>query len=141
MCPNPTWDKVILALETTDENRIAQQIRKLHTCSDESNTGSIASTKVCTFEYMVDEETVLELLDLRESFSTLSFECERAFEAQVTSGNVKLKDVIARTKGENEIYNFENLNTVKSIDDFFDVIRPHYQFLDCNLLTVLVKVW
>ena len=53
----------------------------------------------------------------------------------VQSGEVSLADLLLRTQGECYL---DELTHVKTIDCFIQITSPHYHFLNCHLLLVLV---
>ena len=100
------------------ENELAQQVSDTLQC-----------------DVTVQEDIVLELSELHSTFSSLSFRFKKAIKILVQSGEVTLADVVLRTQGECYL---DELTHVKTIDYFIQIISPHYHFLNCHLLLVLV---
>ena len=117
--PNPSWEKIILALKTAGENELAQQI-----------------SDTLKHDVTVQEDIIQELSELHSTFSTLSFRFKKAIKILVQSGEVTLADLVLRTQGECYL---DELMHVKTIDCFIQIISPHYHFLNCHLLEVLVN--
>ena len=131
--PNASWEHVIMALETADENSIAQTILQ---CLPEA---ALSPQKQLTpHEEIIQETTLLTLSELHGLFADLSFECERALKKLVQNKIVTLSDFVDRVRAE-KAYNFKDLNGIKDCNQFFNVISQHYHFLDTHLLVVLVK--
>ena len=116
--PNPSWEKIILALRKAGDNELAQQI-----------------SDTLQHDVTVQEDIVLELSELHSTFSSLSFRFKKAIKVLVQSGEVTLADLVLRTQGECYL---DELTHVKTIDCFIQIILPQYHFLNCHLLLVLV---
>ena len=128
-----SWEYVILALETVDENYIAQTI--LH-CLPEA--ALYPKKQMTPHEEIIQETTLLTLSELHKKFAELSFECQRDLKKLVQNKIVTLSDFVDRVKAE-RAYNFKDLDGIKDGNQFFTVISQHYHFLDIHLLVVLVQ--
>ena len=116
--PNPSWEIIILALRRAGENELAQQI-----------------SDTLQRDVTVQEDIVLELSELHSTFSSLSFRFKKAIKVLVQSGEVTLADLLLRI--QDECY-LDKSTHVETIDCFIQIILPHYHFLNCHLLLVLV---
>ena len=116
--PNPSWEIIILALRRSGDNELAQQI-----------------SDTLQHDVTVQEDIAQELSKLHSTFSSLSFRFKKAIKVLVQSGEVTLADLVLRT--QDECY-LDELTHVKTIDCFIQIISPHYHFLNCHLLLVLV---
>ena len=131
--PSASWEHVILALETVDENYIAQTI--LH-CLPEAALSP--QKQLIPHEEIIQEATLLTLSELRRLFAELLFECQRSLKKLVQNKIVTLSDFVDRVKAEGA-YKFENLDGIEDGNQFFNAISQHYHFLDTHLLVVLVQ--
>ena len=50
-----------------------------------------------------------------------------------------LHDLVAYIE-EAQVHGMKRLTEVNSIDDFFDAIRPYNDYLDCELLEMIVEI-
>ena len=141
--PDASWEDVIHALEKVKENEIAKNIReKFHVNetamspkpSEEAprdllhvGTGAVTS-KIPVAKHVVDE---LEKLD--KDFNTLTSDVRSNIQTEVDIGVKSLEYFVQRTKDLRAFeINFPPL--VQTTDQFFDAIRPHYNFLDCSIV-------
>ena len=122
-CPNPSWKVIIEALERAGEMHLAQRV-----------------SETLSEEVLIEGEAVKKLSELHKKFGSLSFDCKRDLIALVRKKKVTLEDLVLRTNEERS-YNLDKLchTHVETIDQFFQAISPHYHFLDCHLLVVLVE--
>ena len=131
--PSASWEHVILALETVDENYIAQTI--LHCLPKEALS---PQKQLTPHEEIIQEATLLSLSELHQSFASLSFECEKAIKNLVCSKEITLIDLVQRAMKE-KAYNLTRLSAIQTVDEFVLIINEHYHFLDLDLLIVLAK--
>ena len=128
-----SWEHVILALETVDENYIAQTI--LH-CLPEA---ALSSQKQLTpHEEIIQEATLLTLSELHRLFASLSFQCEKAIKNLIISKEITLIDLVQRAMKE-KAYNLTRLSAIQTVDEFVLIINEHYHFLDPHLLIALAE--
>ena len=121
---DPSWDLVIIALRKAGENELAQKL-----------------SDTLSHEVKIQEDTLQELSELHDSFTSLSFECLLVFKEKINSQKLSLNDVITRTKHE-PAYEIEELSydtELQDVNSFFNIVSKHYHFLNCHLLVVLVK--
>ena len=135
ICPSASWDKVVMTLEAIDENHLAEKI--LHVAHKKKLAQEVLGT--VSQEVTIQEDTVWELSELNQSFCLLSFEFVQTLRERIDRGSIQLSDVVLRAKQERPLHDIKELNEAKSIDQFFDIISPHYHFLDFHLLLVLAK--
>ena len=124
---------MIIALETVDENNIAQTILQ---CLPEA--ALFPQKQLTLYEEIIQGATLLTLSELHRLFAELLFECQRELKKLVQNKIVTLSDFVDRVKAE-RAYKFENLDGIKDGNQFFTVISQHYHFLDTHLLVVLVR--
>ena len=131
--PKATWQDVIQALEKTDEFTIANKLR-MKLLPPISSPVSPQQTVDNTTKEKVDvtEDIVEELDRLNTSFVTLTLESEKAIE----NGECSLSEVVTYVK-RNRAYKICGLTEVRNVAEFFNVIEPHYTFLNCYLLVNL----
>ena len=131
--PSASWEHVILALQTVDENYIAQTI--LH-CLPEA---ALSPQKHLTpHEELIQESTLLTLSELHRLFASLSFECENAIKNLVSSEEISLTDLVRRALKE-KAYDLTRLSAIQTVDEFVLIINEHYHFLDSYLLIALAE--
>ena len=115
---------ITIALKKAGENELGQNI--LDTLSH---------------EVQIQEDTLQELSELHESFTSLSFDCLQVFKEKINSEKLSLTDVITRTKHE-PAYEIEELSydtELQDVNSFFNTVSKQYHFLNCHLLVILVK--
>ena len=121
---DPSWELIIIALKKVGENELAQNI-----------------SDTLSHEVQIQEDTLQELSELHDSFTSLSFESLLIFKEKINSEKLSLTDVITRTKLE-PAYEIEELSydaELQDVNSFFNIVSKHYHFLNCHLLIVLVK--
>ena len=131
--PSASWEHVILALETVDENCIAQTI--LH-CLPE--TVLSPQKQLTPHEEIIQEAILLTLSELHRLFASLSFQCEKAIKNLVSSKEITLTDLVQRAMKE-KAYNLTRLSAIQTVDEFLLIINKHYHFLDSYLLIALAE--
>ena len=89
--------------------------------------------------YLLSEEIIVEeLKKLHRSFTTLAKDVRGKLDELVKSGKLSLHDIIAYIE-EAQVSGMKRLTEVNTIDDLFDAIRPHNDYLDCELLEMIVE--
>ena len=83
-----------------------------------------------------DDIIMQELEQLHKSFNDLALDIRKKFNEVVKSGKSSLGDVAMYIE-ERQTYSIRGLTAVETTDDFFELVRPHYNFLDCRLLETL----
>ena len=141
--PDASWEDVVHALEKVKENGIAKNIREKFNVNEtamspkqteeaprdllHAGTGAVTS-KVPVAKHVVDE---LEKLD--NDFNTLTIDVRSNIQSEVDSKAKSLEYFVQHTKDLKAFeINFPPL--VQTTDQFFDAIRPHYNFLDCYIV-------
>ena len=132
--PKATWQDVIHALEKTDEFTIANKLGMKVLPPAISLPVSPQQTVDNTTKEKVEitEDIVEELDRLNTTFETLTIKSQKAFE----EGESSLDDAVTYIKGK-RAYKICGLTEVRNVAEFFDVIEPHYTFLNCYLLVNL----
>ena len=80
-----------------------------------------------------EEIVVYELKKLHRSFTTLAKDVRCKLGELVKSQTLSLYDIAAFIQ-EARISGIKGLTGVKTIDELFDAILPHNDYLDCELL-------
>ena len=132
--PKATWQDVTQALEKADEFTIANKLRiKLLPPAISSPVSPQQTVDNTTKEEVeITEDVVDELDKLNTTFETLTFKSQKAIE----NGECLLSDVVTYVK-HRKAYKIIRLRDVSNVAEFFDVIEPHYTFLNCYLLVNL----
>ena len=143
-CPNASWKNVVLALEKSKENTVADAIKKKFI----SSNASISRAKQAHDQvqpslnqevYLLSEEKVVEELQkLHRSFTSLARDICCKLDELVKSGKSSLHDIIAYVE-EAQVGGMKGLTEVNTIDDLFSALRPHNDYLDCELLQMIVE--
>ena len=128
-----SWEHVILALETVDEDKIVQLIS-----NSLPETALSPKWQLTSHQEIIQEDTLLTLSELHQSFALLLFEYQKAMKTLVKSKQVALSDLVDRIKAE-RAYSFEDLDYINDINHFFSITSQHYHFLDTHLLIVLAQ--
>ena len=130
-----SWEHVILALETVDEDKIVQLIS-----NSLPETALSPKWQLTSHQEIIQEDTLLTLSELHQSFALLLFEYQKAMKTLVKSKQVALSDLVDRIKAERAYTgSFEDLDCINDINHFFSITSQHYHFLDTHLLIVLVQ--
>ena len=132
--PKATWQDVTHALEKADEFTIANKLRmKLLPPAISSPVSPQQTVDNTTKEEVEITEDIVEELDrLNTTFETLTIKSRKAIE----EGESSLDDVVTYVKGK-RAYKILGVTEVRNVAEFFDVIEPHYTFLNCYLLVNL----
>ena len=131
--PKATWQDVTQALEKTDEFTIANKLKmKLLPPAISSVSPQQTSVGNTTKKVEVTKDVVEELDMLNESFIALREQSREAFK----NGECSLSKVVSHVE-DRRAYKICGLTDVRNVKEFFDVIEPHYTFLNCYLLVNL----
>ena len=134
--PNASWNNVVVALESVDENLIANEITNsvgIHLVHDQQHS-------IPTQERTIKKAVVDELWELHKSFRSLSNQCEIEIKELVKTGKISLNHLVNFAKKEKAyMYNLQVLSQVKTSDQFFDEVGEHYNFIDHFLLVTLAE--
>ena len=141
-----SWEYIITALEKAKENALADVIKKkfnpVSYCSSLiQNVSSATETQLlCSEEmYLTSEEIVVqELKQLHRSFTSLATDIRCKFDELVKSGKSSLRHIAAFIQ-EARVCGIKGLTGVNTIHELFDAILPHNDYLDCELLEMIVE--
>ena len=132
--PSASWDDVTLALEKVDEIYLAEQIKTKYTCEDRPAIGQEVYTSLSS-----EEDVFRQLSDFHNTFTKLARDFRNEINKLVEPPNVHVLQEIITFIKDLQLYEIEGLNEVKTINAFIDNIRNHYNFLNCDLLGLLVE--
>ena len=132
--PKATWQDVTQALEKTDEFKIANELgmKLLPPAISSPVSPQQTADNTRKEEVEVTEDIVEELDKLNASFKTLTIKSQKAIE----QGKCSLSEVVTYVKHSRE-YKISGVTEVRNVAEFFDVIEPHYTFLNFYLLVNL----
>ena len=141
-----SWEYVITGLEKAKENVLADVVKTkfgiVSSCSSlKQNVSSTAEAQLPTSQevYLTSEEIgVEELKKLHRSFTSLARDIRCKLDELVKSGKSSLNDIVAYIE-EAQVRGMKRLTEVNTIDDLFNAIRPHNDYLDCELLEMIVE--
>ena len=119
--PSPSWEDVILALEKADERKIAGSLR------DEFIQALVP-------EVHVSGEVIDELEELHSDFVSLTTEVKRNIKTEIDEGRESLSGLIQHVEEQKTVISSDDVDTT---DQFFQAVRPHYNFLDYFLIVSL----
>ena len=141
--PNASWDDVIQALEIVKENTIARKLKVKFSNTPQSAT--VVSSKQQsevhkqvvseTAHVQVSEDIVDELEALHSDFVLLVTEVKSKVKRDFEKDEKSLDNFVEYVE-EQKAFNVE-LQSVQTTDQFFQAIKPHYNFLDCYLIISL----
>ena len=146
-CPNASWNDIVLALENSKETTLANVIKtkfNVEICGDDfipcakeaRDRVQLSSNKEV---YLLSEEIVVEeLKQLYRSFTSLATNIRCKLDELVKSGKSSLRHMAAFIQ-EVRVCGIKGLMRVNTIDELFDAILPHYDYLDCELLEMIVE--
>ena len=130
LCPSPTWEHVIQALEKVEENSLASKL-KTKLPKKNSSDHNISVQKVQVSKVLVDK-----LSGLHRSFVSITEKVKSEVESAVQNGSISISRLVSRT-GEEKAYCIPQLQSVRSHIDYFEAIQPFYSFLNCHLIVCL----
>ena len=139
-CPNASWNDVVLALEKSKEIALANII-KMKLSSYSSLIQNVPNTALLSMEkiYIPSEKIVVdELIKLHRSFTSLARDIRCKLDELVKSGISSVHDIAVFIQ-ETRICAIKGLTGVETIDELFDTILPYYDYLDCELLEMIVE--
>ncbi len=130
-----TWEDVIKALEIEKENTLAENIkRKLNVCK--MTTKEMSNTEKLTEQ--IDEEVVIELRQLSDTFEALVESVEKRCIELVASNKISVSDIIRPLQRSQNTYKVSGLQNIQTTDQLFESLSCHYTFLDCDKLFKVV---
>ena len=138
-CPNASWNDIVLALEKTRENALAGIIKmKFITSATEAHSQARLSSSTPKVYLSSEKSVVEELQKLHRTFSSLSRDIRCKLDELVKSEKSSLHDIAAYIE-EVQVCGMKRLTAVKTIDELFGIIRPYNDYLDCELLEMIVE--
>ena len=153
-CVSASWLDVITALETIDENVLAEHLKVKHgldlprssirhddpTCCIPQTPLLPKSSPASYQDILVPSEVkvVKDLECLNECFCDLLVDLRTEIDILVESDKRLLHKIAYRIDAE-ECYTIEGLTAVKEPNELFDLTRPHYNFLDIDLLEIIAE--
>ena len=137
-CPNASWNDIVLALERSRENNLADAIKTkfIFSAKEAHNLVQLSSNQEVSL--LSEEIVVKDLQMLHRSFTSLARDIRCKLDELVKSGKSSLHDIVAYIE-EAQVRGMKRLTEVNTIDDLFDAIRPHNDYLDCELLEMIVE--
>ena len=141
-CTKASWEYVITALEKAKENFLADFVKTkfgiVSSCSSLILDVSSAAVPSTEEVYLTSEEIVVqELKQLHRSFTTLAKDV-RCKLGELVKSRTSVYDIAAFIQ-EARICGMKGLTAAKTIDELFDAILPHNDYLDCELLEMIVE--
>ena len=154
-CPTASWEDVITALEKAKENVLADTIKKkfnvvksstdvthvVKSSTDVTNDIDASNQVLPSSQevYISSEETIVEELTIfHRSFTSLVRDIRCKLDELVKSGKVSLHHIAAYIE-EAQVCGIRGLTKVTSTDELFEAIRPHIDYIDCELLEMIVQ--
>ena len=137
-CPNASWNDIVIALEKSKENTLADVIKTkyISNSTEVHNPVQLSSNQEV---YLLSEEVIVkELKKLHRSFTSVARDIRCKLDELVKSGKSSLHDIVAYIE-EAQVHGMKRLTELNTIDDLFDAIRPHNDYLDCELLEMIVE--
>ena len=141
-----SWEYVITALEKAKENVLADEIKMkfnaVSSCS--SLLPNFSGATEAQFPssqgiYLTSEEIVVEeLKKLHRSFTTLAKDVRCKLDELVKSGTSSVHDIAVFIQ-EARVCGIKGLTGMETIDELFEAILPHNDYLDCELLEMIVE--
>ena len=134
-CVSASWLDVVSALEIIDEKSLAEYIKVKH-CPVTSFLPS-SSTGSHHRIYLNSDDVIIQKLEqLHKSFTDLASRIRERIDELIESGRCSLRNLAIHIE-EAQIYRVRGLTAVQTTDEFFELVRPHYNFLDFHLLETL----
>ena len=131
--PQASWEDVVQALEKVEEKNLAAKLR-----ADQNVIKSVIPEHGHNEieEVTVKEDLVGKLDKLHDSFVSLTKDVKGDIENKVNCDKMSIKSLIHHT-GEQRAFPIKALESVQTTADFFQAIKPHYNFLNCHLIVSL----
>ena len=146
-CPSASWNDIVLALEKSKEITLANDIKIKFNVVNSSDAftscAKQAHDPVQSFfnqeVYLLSEENIVEEIQkLHRSFTSLARDIHCKLDELVKSGKSSLRHITTYVQ-EAQVGGMKGLTEVSTIDDLFSAIRPHNDYLDCELLEMIVE--
>ena len=144
--PEASWEDVIVALEKAKENKIAKSLReKFHiteTAMSPKQPEGLQelpeiSSETCD-PVPVPDEVVEELNNLHSNFLSLTEIVREGIKRKTTRSPDCLDKFVQRVK-DIKSFTIDFPSSVNDTDQFFEAIRPHYNFLDPFIVVHLAQ--
>ena len=138
-----SWEYVITALEKAKENVLADFVKNKFGIESSCSPliQHVSSTAVPSNEELrlTSEGIVVEELKrLHRSFTTLARDNRCKLDELVKSGTSSVHDIAAFIQ-EARVCGIKGLTGMNTIDELFDAILPYNDYLDCELLEMIVE--
>ena len=147
-CSNASWEHVIIALKKSKKNALADAIKtkfdvdvqRVSNATEAHNHAQPASNQEVhlSSEEGSEEYVVEEIKKLRRSFVSLVRDIRCKLDELVKSGKLLLHDIVAYLE-EVQVFEIKGLTILNTIDELFEAIRPYHDYLDCELLELIVE--
>ena len=150
-CVSASWLDVITALETIDETVLAEHLKVKcglvlpHSSISPDNAipqnPLLSNSSPDSYQDILvpsEVKVVKDLECLNDSFCNLLVDLRTEIDRLVESDKTVLRKIAYRIDAE-ECYTIKGLTTVKEPIELFDLIRPHYNFLDIDLLETIAQ--
>ena len=151
-CVSASWLDVITALETIDETVLAEHLKVKHGLAlphRSINPGDAipqtpllpnSSSPDSYRDILVPSEAkvVKDLEWLSKCFGDLAADFRKEIDRLVRKDEMILRDIAIRIE-EEDSYTIEGLTAVTTTDELFQLIHPHYNFLDIDLLETIAE--
>ena len=146
-CPNASWNDIVLALEKSKEITLANVIKiKFNVVISSDAFTSSAKQAHDQVQHSFNQEVYLlpeqnivqEIQKLHRSFTSLARDIHCKLDELVKSGKSSLPHITTYVQ-EAQVGGMKELTKVNTIDDLFSAIRPHNDYLDCELLEMIVE--
>ena len=147
--PTASWRDVTTALEKAKENALANAITKkfglVNSSAFTQHVSDITdasdqvqpSSSIQKVSIPSEEVIIEELKILHRSFTSLAKDIRCKLEELVKSGKSSFHDIAAYI--EEAQVGIRGLTKLNTTDELFEVIRPHNDYLDCELLEMIVE--
>ena len=146
-----SWLDVITALQTIDETVLTEHLKVKHGlvlphCSISPDvalpqTPLLPNSSPDSYQdiFVPSEVKVVKDLEwLSKCFGDLAADFRKEIERLVGKDETILHDIAIRIE-EEDSYTIEGLTAVKTTDELFKLIHPHYNFLDIDLLETIAE--
>uniref|UniRef100_A0A1X7THF6 Death domain-containing protein n=1 Tax=Amphimedon queenslandica TaxID=400682 RepID=A0A1X7THF6_AMPQE len=132
--PKATWADVINALNKTEENKLAQDIRR------KSFVAFVSSPKkTVKFHSAESEKEIMNTLNgLKKEFSILVMHAQLGLEEKIEKNPKILRGLIIWLQAHMH-WNDKLKN--RSLEETFESIHPFYDFIDCSLIVDMSEVF
>ena len=150
-CVSASWLDVITALETIDETVLAEHLTVNHghvlpqSSINPNDTISqsplLSNSSPDSYQdiFVPSEVKVIKDLEwLNKCFGDLAADLRTEIDRLVVLNTTLLRKIAIRID-EEDSYTIEGLPAVKTTDELFKLIHPHYNFLDIDLLETIAE--